>query len=90
MRVWRRVKKDPKTVCISGLMLRTEEDRIVVELEIDGAWVVVLSEWIGSTDVIISHIIEPLGIIQRVELWRVGVPKGGLTSERKIPFTDNF
>ena len=53
-------------ITITGLMLRNEGNDIIVELEIDGKWVEVIKEYLPS-DAIVSHIVEPLGILKAVE-----------------------
>jgi hypothetical protein len=56
-----------ETVEISGLMLRTLGQYIVVELEINGKWHIVARDYQGPTETSISHIIEPAGILTAIQ-----------------------
>lgn len=66
-------KKEP--ICITGLMVRNLGDRIIAEVEVDGRWVVVISELVGPMDFVISHIVEPLGISRCIEMLPEGAVK---------------
>lgn len=54
-----------RVVCITGLMVRNEGDRIIAEIEIDGRWFEVINEFVGPMEFSISHIVEPDGIIRK-------------------------
>jgi len=56
---------------ISGLMVRTLGNRVLVEVEIDGKWSVVIEEKVDSIEGTFSNIIEPDGIR---EVIRRGYP----------------
>jgi hypothetical protein len=54
---------------ISRIMLRTEGNYAILEVEVDGKWVTVLRERVVMPDgskPVISHIVEPAGIRQRM------------------------
>lgn len=54
-------------ICITGLMVRNEGERIISEVEIDGQWIEVINELCGPMEFAISHIVEPAGIIQKLQ-----------------------
>lgn len=52
---------------ISGLMVRTEGQFVIVEVEVNGEWHVVIKEFAGFVESTVSHIIEPAGIRTVIE-----------------------
>lgn len=56
-----------KPIEITGLFLRNSGDYIIVELEIDGQWYKILEDKIGPMEGVVSHIVEPLGILRAIE-----------------------
>lgn len=48
---------------VTGIMLRTDSDDIVVEAEINGEWREVIREY-AADNASISHIVEPLGMLK--------------------------
>ncbi len=52
---------------IEGLMVRTLGNRVLVEVEIDGKWHVVIQEKVDSIEGTFSNIIEPRGIRTAIE-----------------------
>ena len=52
--------KDP--VAVSGVMLRSIGNALLVEVEVCGQWVRVIEEHVADVGGAISHIVEPLGI----------------------------
>lgn len=56
-----------KKIEISGLMLRNEDDHVIVEVEINGKWHQVIKEFSGRIESAFSHIIEPDGIRAAIE-----------------------
>jgi hypothetical protein len=52
-----------KPVCVTGIWLRTEGDKIIVEAEIGGEWIPIITDYLASSEAVISHIVEPLGML---------------------------
>jgi hypothetical protein len=62
------LNKEP--ICITGLMVRNEGKRLIAEIEYNGQWVEVINEWVGPMEFVISHIVEPIGMIKEAEKHR--------------------
>jgi len=61
----RKPKQEP--VCVTGVWLKNLGDEIIVSVEVDGAWVDVITEYVGRMEFAVSHIVEPLGIRKKIE-----------------------
>lgn len=59
-------KPTKQTVCVSGVWLRSYQNRMQVLVEIGGAWYVVIDEYAPLDEQTVSHIVEPRGIIATV------------------------
>jgi hypothetical protein len=58
-------------ICISGIWLRSwHEGRMQVLVEMAGQWYVVIDDYAPLYEMEVSHIVEPVGIKQRVNAAR--------------------
>jgi hypothetical protein len=61
------VTDKPSSVEVTGVMLRNIGSDIYVEVEICGQWVKIIKESVADVGGQISHIVEPLGILNAAQ-----------------------
>lgn len=59
------MKKEP--IWITGLMVSSEDDHIVLEIEFDGLWHEISRDFIGLLQMEINRTIEPREMMTKIE-----------------------